>query len=351
MKRNRMVDILKGICIVFVIVTHFEWQGNVRMLPFFPYLIDMAVPIFMIISGYVYSISYEAHKITSIGRAYCLDYVIDKLVRYTMPFALIYILELAAFYRIGQTYGLGEIIWTFFNGGFGYGSYYFPIMIQFIFVFPIVYFIVKRFDFAGLLICGGLNACFEFLQWVYFISDVQYRLILFRYLLLIACGCYFYIGKGPLKKWIGIVSTLVGGVFIGACCYGGYTPHIVKHWTRTSFIAVLFIIPCIGLVLKSEKCRNLKCPPLEFLGKASYHIFLSQMFFYQFLSYPLSLRMEGKPVVLSLLISIVASICFGIVFYMIESGITKLLMKGIHKLEIMRACDRVMAYINNHVMR
>lgn len=351
MERNRMADILKGICIVFVIVTHFDWQSDVRMFPVFLYLINMAVPIFMIVSGYVYSLSYKAHNITSIGRAYRLDYVIDKLIRYTMPFVILYILELAAFYRIGKTYGPGEIIWNFFNGGFGYGSYYFPIMIQFIFVFPVVYFIVKRFEFVGLLICGGVNACFEFLQWIFFISDMQYRLLLFRYLLLIACGCYFYVGKGSVKKWIGIVSTLVGGIFIWACSYGGYTPHIVKHWTRTSFIAVLFIIPCIGLVLKSEKCRHMKCPPLEFLGKASYHIFLIQMFFYQFLAYPLSLRMDGRPILLRLLISVVTSIGFGIIFYMIESGITKLLIKGIHKLDIIRTFDKAVAYINNHVTR
>ena len=150
MKRNHIVDILKGICIICVVITHFEWQYDYRLIPVFPFFIDMAVPVFMIISGYVYTISFEKRGISAISQAYQIDYLIDKLLRYTMPFIIIYVLELLAFYRIDVTYSKREIIWNFFTGGFGYGSYYYPIMIQFIFVFPIVYFIVKGWSFLYL---------------------------------------------------------------------------------------------------------------------------------------------------------------------------------------------------------
>lgn len=57
-ERYTVVDVLKGICVIFAIITHYEWSDNQRLLGLFPYTIDMAVPIFMIISGYIMSNSY-----------------------------------------------------------------------------------------------------------------------------------------------------------------------------------------------------------------------------------------------------------------------------------------------------
>lgn len=351
MKRNHMIDILKGICIICVIITHFEWKDTDRLLPIFPFFIDMAVPVFMIISGYVYAISYERHDISSIGRAYHIDYVIDKLLRYTIPFIIIYVLELIAFYRIDVIYNKRDIIWNFFTGGFGYGSYYYPVMIQFIFVFPIVFFLVKKFDFFGLILSGFLNALYEVLQRLYYVSGAQYRLLLFRYLLLIAFGCYLYLKKGKIRKPIGIVSALIGILFIWIYKYRDYTPHVVIYWTGTSFLAALYIMPVIGLLLRSAKINAIKCPPIELLGKASYHIFLSQMFFYQFVMYPLQVRFAEAPAISLLFISIVACISSGILFYWVETRITKWIMKGVHAMDIKHICQCIINYVNKHAVR
>lgn len=351
MKRNHMVDILKGICIICVIITHFEWQSSVRLIPIFPFLIDMAVPVFMIISGYVYAISYEKHGIASIGQAYQIDYVIDKLLRYTIPFIIIYVLELITFYRLDVIYSKREIIWNFFTGGFGYGSYYYPIMIQFIFVFPIVFFLIKRLDFFGLILSGFLNALYELLQWSYYVSSAHYRLLLFRYLLLIAFGCYMYLKKGKIRKPIGIVSALIGIFFIWIYIYRDYTPHIVIYWTGTSFLAALYIMPVIGLLLCSTKISTIKCQPIELLGKASYHIFLSQMFYYQFVMYPLQVRFADASAISLLFISIVACISSGILFYGIETRITKCIMKGVQAMDIKHLCQRIINYVNSYAVR
>lgn len=350
MKRNHMVDILKGICSICVIITHFNWQINDRLIPIFPYLIDMAVPVFMIVSGYVYAISYEKRNITSIGQAYQIDFVIDKLLRYTIPFIIIYVLELIAFYRIDIIYSKSEIISNFFAGGFGYGSYYYPIMIQFIFVFPIIFFLVKRLDFFGLILSGVLNALFELLQRLYYVSSGHYRLLLFRYLLLIAFGCYLYLKKGKIRKPIGIVSALTGIFFIGIYTYCHYTPYIIIYWTGTSFLAALYIMPVIGLLLCSAKISAIKCPPIELLGKASYHIFLSQMFFYQFVMYPLQARFADAPAISLLFITIVACISGGVLFYGIETRITKWIIGGAHAMDIKHVCQRVINFVNTHAV-
>ena len=79
---------------------------------------------------------------------------------------------------------------AFLRGGFGPGSYYYPIMIQFIFYFPVIYAIVRRYNFSGVIICGLINFIYEILKYAYEMNAGCYRLLLFSYTLLIAYGCY-----------------------------------------------------------------------------------------------------------------------------------------------------------------
>lgn len=69
-KRNHAADILKGICIVCIVITHFSWSDTERRMFLFPFWIDMAVPVFMVISGYTHSISFEKRHIGEITQAY-----------------------------------------------------------------------------------------------------------------------------------------------------------------------------------------------------------------------------------------------------------------------------------------
>ena len=56
--RNSVIDIIKGICILFVIITHYQWTNEQRLMLLFPFWIDMAVPLFMIFSGYLSALSF-----------------------------------------------------------------------------------------------------------------------------------------------------------------------------------------------------------------------------------------------------------------------------------------------------
>ena len=69
-ERNYAADILKGIGIVFVVITHFSWSSTERRIYLFPFWIDMAVPVFMIISGFAHSASFEKRHIEKIRLAY-----------------------------------------------------------------------------------------------------------------------------------------------------------------------------------------------------------------------------------------------------------------------------------------
>ena len=104
-RRNHFIDILKGICIIFVIISHFSWTAEERLKYLFPFWIDMAVPVFMIISGYVYSFSYKRNSINRLEDAYLMKNTLSKIVRYTVPFIITYSIEIAW----GSTGGLIQI--------------------------------------------------------------------------------------------------------------------------------------------------------------------------------------------------------------------------------------------------
>lgn len=321
MKRNSMLDIIKGLCIIFIILDHYTQWGGLRLTLLFPYWITMAVPMLMIILGFQYAFSYERHDISNIKKAYQPRFVFEKFIRYSIPFWIAYILE---FIISSISQGPGAIIWTWlkglFTGGWGPGSYYYPILIQFIFLFPVIYFLIKKYDFVGLLICGFMNVFYECFQYAVHLDSSIYRLLIFRYILLIGYGCYIYLSHKKPKLLLSAFTCLIGGILIWLFSYYGYTPTIVSHWTQTSFFTALFIIPIMGLILRSAKLKELSCPPLELIGKASYNIFLVQMVYFNYVAariYPIA-----KSLLLCNILNLCITILAGILFFYVEHKIT-----------------------------
>lgn len=58
-ERCHSIDFIKGICIILVIISHYRWTDYERLRWMFPFWVDMAVPIFMVITGYLHSKSFQ----------------------------------------------------------------------------------------------------------------------------------------------------------------------------------------------------------------------------------------------------------------------------------------------------
>lgn len=327
--QNNFIDILKGLCILFIVITHFTWTTEERLHLLFPFWIEMAVPIFMIISGYVYSLSYQRQRINCFKDAYRPSNVINKIIRYTLPFLVIYLVELAYIVCTGQATLSPNIIWEwilgFLQGGIGPGSYYYPVMIQFIFVYPMIYFILKKYSGNGLVLCFAINALYELFQRVIGMNGDIYRLLIFRYVFVIAAGCYLASKEYKPNFKIEIPICIIGIAYIIGINYLGYTPRIIIYWTNTSFIACLYIIPIIYLLI--NKIKEYHFAPLEYIGKASYNIFLTQMLWYSFGSWFVEKYITNRAILL--VIYLIICIGSGVVFYLIETPITKKLIRKI----------------------
>ena len=324
--RYNNLDVIKGICILLVVFTHFSWSEDDRLRFLFPFWVDMAVPIFMIVSGYVYSLSFEKHGLDTISKSYSIFISSKKVIRYTVPFLLIFILEvILETIKQGHLYSPGSLFYFFLRGANGPGSYYYPVLFQLVFLFPIIYFIIKKFDFNGLIICFIINYIYEILKNAYYINDASYRLLVFRYIFVIAFGCYLAVGKKQIKWQIYLAWFGIGVMYIVLFRFFGITPIFTQYWTGTSFWACMYILPIAAFLISR---KNLRFKPLEIIGKASYNIFLFQMVFYGYCSglvNNLFSFINSKLLLLFLYIMICVTI--GIVFYYIETPLTKLIIK------------------------
>lgn len=215
----------------------------------FPFWIDMAVPIFMIISGFVYTKSFLRNDISTLEKAYSIRNLLEKIIRYSVPFIIAFLLEMIVYNISGvKHYTIWQMGKSFFRGGIGPGSYYYPIMIQFIFYFPILFAIVQKYDFDGGLICAFINISYEFLKCMYGMPEGEYRLLIFRYTLLISYGSYLAMGNYKRHVKLSGVSLFIGIIYIIIFRYMGCTPLITNFWTQTSMWACLYIIPVSGSV-------------------------------------------------------------------------------------------------------
>lgn len=324
MKRNNFLDVMKGYGILMVILTHFEWTASQELQYLLPYWMSPAVPIFMIISGYVYTQSYMRKGISTFEDAYNVKGLIDKLIRYTVPMIMVYVIIVClSVFVFENEMSIPKIIMQFTRGGYGPGCYYFPFMIQFVFIFPLIYLIIKNWDFKGLVFCALANIGYEVIKLSFDMSYKSYRLFIFRYIFAIALGCFFSMGKFKIKKWMGILSFVVGAGYLYVMCYTDYDPIVFKWWYKTSIFAVLYIAPIMYLLIK--KCTfNFK--PLAILGKASYNIFFAQMVIF-YISENMSILGDGSygiaPDIKLMLITYALCIVVGLIFYKIETPITK----------------------------
>ncbi|MBE6027358.1 MAG: acyltransferase [Clostridiales bacterium] len=325
--RNHTLDFLKGFAICMVVFTHFEWRDAERALPLFPYLVDMAVPIFMVISGYTYAMSMERHGITTLQDALSWDNIKTKLIRYTAPFLIIAAWELIdKNIHVNAEQPLEYLAWII-RGTDGKGSYYYPLLIQLIFVFPLIKAVFDRWKEKGLIVCFLINGAYEVIRWAYGMNDDCYRLLIFRYIFIIGAGIFAYrryrIGAVP-----GILITAAGAAYIAAVKYLGFEPAIIKMWPGTSYIAVMYLVPAVIWILQD---LNIRFAPVELIGKASYHIFLIQMLYYRGY-YKILDGILGRKQLLAA--SMVVCIIIGLIFYKADKElITKTILSGLNKAE------------------
>ena len=316
--RNNTLDILKGIAIISIIITHFAWTASQRMNIVFPYYINMAVPIFMFVSGYVGALSLERNHVSTFSEAYSKDILVKKLLRYLIPYFIIVAWNILDPNIHIDILNKGIVRWIM-SGTDGQGSYYFPVLIQFVFIFPLIYFLIERKRQTGLWICLFIDILYGVFKWAWGMNYDFWRNMIFRYVFIIGMGVFFR--KEEISRKNSVYITVLGGGFIFLTTYSLLIQNIVSKWfdwTGACCFAAMWISPLLGYLVRH--C-HWKCGPLGLIGKCSYEIFLFQMGFY--LAYDLFIQKYFPNQWIHLLFNIIICCCMGMILHMIDEMIIK----------------------------
>ena len=88
--RNHFIDILKGICIIFVVITHFDFKGNeLRM--FLSLLDRYGCSYFYDCFRICLRMFFYKEKYREFIKAYKLKNIVNKIIRYSIPFLIAFI--------------------------------------------------------------------------------------------------------------------------------------------------------------------------------------------------------------------------------------------------------------------
>ena len=323
------MDFLKGLAAIAVITLHFPFPESTIKGILFPFLVEMAVPAFLFISGFLSSVSLSKRGITNLENSYKIDEIIRKILRTAIPFTVFFVIEFVIFrytglYKVDAfEYGILALFFDWLTGGKGQGSYYFPITFQFVFLFPLIYFAVKRWKYKGLIAMFLTNLSFEIIKTAYGMGEGEYRLLIFRYIFIIACGCFsalsgeWYTELSQKQRCVNVLlmvlSVVAGAGFIFLFTHTAYTPKIIKYWSATSLFSCLYYGPIMYILSR----MHFKFLPLEMAGRASFHIFLVQMLYYiYFKTNGLYLREYG--------LSVLICVSIGVIFWLIDIEVRKL---------------------------
>lgn len=333
-KRVELFDTVKGIMILFIIIAHFHWVYPDDYLRYgFVFYIDMAVPVLMTLTGYFYALSAQRAEIHTIQEAYKGKLLLKKLLRFLVPFVIACLIELP-YLLIKQKCNIIQLFFTFVRGGHGPGAYYTPIMIQTIFLAPVLFCVIKRFDFKGFLICFAVTGLYELISYCLGIPDELYKFIVFRYISTLSFGIFIAIGKKQFNHMGLLFLFVLGVLWQAALNYIPIAPIFMNHtWARVNYLSSIPAMLAMYILIKArifDRAKQIHIPFIHTWGKASFNIYLTQMVVY---GCGLSDVVYGNipNSFVQLLVIVTICLAFGWAFYKLESRITNTMISKIGK--------------------
>ncbi len=241
------IDVMKTICIICVVAIHNVGRYMFPIERFWQVL--QPIPLFLIISGFNFANSFKRQNLHKLKEMYTFKYLSKCFWRVIFPLLLINLLciimdMIAVSITSYHIYGwsnpeLWFVSWGDNNSGFpdvsspsisdiimgspifpGPGTYYIPILIQFVVFFPLIYKLFERSPIIGLLHCFIIEIIFQLLIAPNIVEPVGDNNLFFcgnmlRYLSAIGFGIWFVNNHDILsKRNLPIVVMSVISLFI-----------------------------------------------------------------------------------------------------------------------------------------
>ncbi|MBR1785721.1 MAG: acyltransferase family protein [Paludibacteraceae bacterium] len=277
------IDFMKGLCILWVVLTHsipYHWQQMIG----FPFWGAQAVPIFLLIQSYHY-FKHEDLPTVNWGKLF------KRIILPYLVVESIIVLHIIIAYLCGSGVLSTPLRSLFLLGGNGPGSYYVWIYLQFaLIILPLFGWLQKKLafsDFTWGIVFVIVSEVLEILCSIWHPSEYIYRLLAFRYIFL-AYGGYIWAKHFITNNWITINLSIISIISIYIFQYKNFTfePWIFNtdwryfHWF--CYFLAIFLLPAIANI-SYRLMGGVFAEFIKYLGKYSYQIFLFQLLvFYWF---------------------------------------------------------------------
>ena len=286
---DNFIDFLKAYCIICVILAHNLPSPDSVVFSIWG---GMQVPLFLLIQTF--------HALKNGNTTNNWKKIIRRLI---FPFIIVEgLLFLILLLKTNGTYPeVFSVIKNFIiGGGYGPGSYYIWIYLQFAIIISVMTPIFRNWSRKKiLLLFVVISIVGEVFCSLTQIHNAIYRLLAIRYLFLIYLG-YIWVKDGIVMNRLTLLLSILS---LGTILFFTYTDYNLEplffhtkwkihHWICYFYAANLltFIIYQLFLVLKNTRLNQL----LFYIGKASWEIYLIQMMvfvlipknIFSFISYP-----------------------------------------------------------------
>lgn len=289
-KHYLQIDILKGLAILAVIVLH-TIPGNLVRNPLSIFTVYQAVPIFFVIMGLNAAMSFKRHNYLTLDKMYNKNYIKSRFERLFYPFIVIFILSGVFGILLQKSLYIGILNILGYLPLSGPGNYFISIAFQFVFVFPLLYYLYKKNPNLILILSFVLSFVFEMVANqipVLENNSYLYKACILRYFFIIALGIWaadnFDINnlRTILKRKFIIIGLIVSVVYmITVSVFNWNLTYFQPAWQPQTVLSFFYplVICLVGLRYLPSSAGKISSL-MGFIGKASYHIFLVQILFF-----------------------------------------------------------------------
>ncbi len=315
-KRIKVLDYIKAFAIIFVIINH-SMPSSMGKDAFMVYLIKMAVPLFMAVSGFTFAMSYEKNGFKGWYKPKAL---FSKVISFTVPIFIVcalYVLKKVIEQErgMGVSYVLERLLWS----NYGKGGYYYYLLLELLLIFPIIFEIAKRKFGIGIIF--AFNLFYEAIMFFFPVEKLIYRIIVLRYLTMVGVGTWLYLNKGKkIKPWALILSFGFGVYYLHLYSEAGILRQFLRYygWANTNIFAVFYVFPVIYLLIRwNPSLKGTIDGIFTAIGKSTYHIMCAQMVWFWLPRYIYPAITSS--LLLQTIINVIASLILGYLFYLVDT--------------------------------
>ncbi|OJF94722.1 acyltransferase [Alkalibacterium sp. 20] len=319
-ERNYNIDFIKALAIISVILIHGLSHDSLYAI-LAPYYIWQTVPVFMILVGFNSANSFMKKDYDRLSEIFNQHYIMNKAKRILLPFTFIWLAQvLIQFFYFDNT-NIAELFRSFLEGGYGPGSYFVPLIVQATLLIPFIYLILKKQPTKMMVVLFFVSLLIDLSSTWLDMSDELYRILIIRHVFSVTLGIWYALVKPKLKvRWLVLPAAFSLG-YITAVHYFNWELIIEEYWHSQhapSYFYVLFII-IIGMEFLKIKKQSFLEKTFILIGQASFHIYLTQMFYFWFVHKRLPDFNGFVYISLFLLIPIIS----GIGFYYLDNYLNK----------------------------